>query len=671
MAGETSRICKRCRKGPSLHGGHERGDPECILHGFQGTSRKEIADFLKQKQIDEAVRQALRASPAGPATQVAEGSAPDFRCATTTTSGPSTTLSPPLPPPPRPPEAILQSKHRRKHKKAKEGPTKASSDPEDGANAFIDDPIHELPDTRGQTGKAAPRSPLGRTPVRAFASPPAALTPPVIHTTSKGKPPEPSKSSPTKASVEPEDENNAFIDDPLYDLFGILGPTGKAAPRSPIRRTPVRAFASPPAALIPPSPYTTSKGKPSEPSQSSRPCPSSTSTSLRSTDIVERKQEPGYKVEPEWTLPPTKSRTSGVIRGLSPIEAGAARAIPASDRDPPHQRCSVYSTEDRANTLPDRGETPKVLEHRDSVPDSRDLRHDVATATKETYCILSEGGNPGPTSHAGDGEPGGDHTAGAIPDVAYPPDELQKATEVSLKGRPPDHVGTFENEACEKGISRHHYNLELPTSTGETPEASQAPRQLPAHDDTSLLEPLPPGWVQTQHSSEGLHPSEDVFEDLTRDADDLVDKPAFEQGDPEHMLEEYEDFEDSDAETGEDPKACDNREAVPEPAGLPSRLTAQQKARLLELLQTRDQDGKVPFGLDQYNDDESMWRAYRSGIYRAQRKRKRADGTWDKDDHRGWGQPIARSGSAGPPGDREPPRRERSPLPRRRSSSWS
>ena len=34
MAGEKSRICKRCRKGPSFHGGHERGDPECILHGF-------------------------------------------------------------------------------------------------------------------------------------------------------------------------------------------------------------------------------------------------------------------------------------------------------------------------------------------------------------------------------------------------------------------------------------------------------------------------------------------------------------------------------------------------------------------------------------------------------------------------------------------------------------
>ena len=468
MAGEISRICKRCRKGPSFHAGHEQGDPECILHGFQGTTHKEIADFLKQKQIQEAVRQALRASPAA-----AEGSTPDLRCLTTTTSAPSATPSPPLPPPPRPPEAILQSKHR-KHKKAKESPTKAISDPEDGANAFIDDPIHELPDTRGQTGKAAPRSPLGRTPVRAFASPPAALAPPVIHTTSKGKPPEPSQSSPTKASLEPEDENNAFIDDPLYDLFGILGPTGKAAP---------------PAALIPPSPYTTSKGKPSEPSQSSRPCPSPTSTSLRSTDIVERKQEPDLKVEPEWTLPPTKtSRTSGVIRGLSPIEAGAARAIPASDRDPPHQGCSVHSTEDRASTLPVLGETPKVLEHRDSVADPRDLRHDVATTTKETYCLLSEGGKPGPTGHAGDGEPGGDQTAGTIPDVAYPPDELQRATEMSRKGRPPDHVGTFENEACEKGISRHHYNLELPTPTGETPEASQAPRRLPEHDDTALLE---------------------------------------------------------------------------------------------------------------------------------------------------------------------------------------
>ena len=100
---------------------------------------------------------------------------------------------------------------------------------------------------------------------------------------------------------------------------------------------------------------------------------------------------------------------------------------------------------------------------------------------------------------------------------------------------------------------------------GETPDASQAPRRLPEHDATALLEPLPPGWVQTQHFTTGLHPSEDVFEGLAYDTNDLEDKPAPEQGepgpsgsvlhsegDPEHMFEEDEDI---DVEMGEDPQA--------------------------------------------------------------------------------------------------------------------
>ena len=117
MAGEIPPLCKRCQQGPSYHGGHERSDPKCILHGFSGTTRKEVADFLKRKEIQDAVNQALLARSKGDPTLGAQGNLPPASRATeATSSSPSRPSPPPLPPHPSPPKAETQDQHR------KEGP---------------------------------------------------------------------------------------------------------------------------------------------------------------------------------------------------------------------------------------------------------------------------------------------------------------------------------------------------------------------------------------------------------------------------------------------------------------------------------------------------------------------------------------------------------------------
>ena len=112
--------------------------------------------------------------------------------------------------------------------------------------------------------------------------------------------------------------------------------------------------------------------------------------------------------------------------------------------------------------------------------------------------------------------------------------------------------------------------------------------------------------------------------------------------------------------------------------GVPTKLTAQQRARLHELLRTRGSEGRVPYGLDRCADDASMWAAYRQGMkaeYRALRKRKRAAGTWDKDDNRGWDPSQRREGQQRTYASRERQpllrQRERSPLPRKRTAASS
>ena len=322
------------------------------------------------------------------------------------------------------------------------------------------------------------------------------------------------------------------------------------------------------------------------------------------------------------------------------------------------------------------------------------------------------------------GGPHHDFDADSLPSVLDPPSTSRTRTRFNDKlGATSKTTGASEATLQSRGP---HLDLEneLPLSAGESPIPTQ---ELPGHV-RAILEPLPPGWVQGQGFTKGLHPSADVFEDEEEQPDGAPQQSACDKGDeatecepavpelggdspcenramgsPPHShgdvdpeaptspvcsendgtspaSEEYKLGEEDGEEQGDVPVACDkgglNR--VPEPVGELSKLTAQQRPRLHELLRTRDSEGRVPYGLDRYADDDAMWAAYRQGMkasYRAPRKRKRADGTWDKDDNRGWGPPQHRECPQRAYSSRErqplPRQRERSPLPRSRTASSS
>ena len=70
------------------------------------------------------------------------------------------------------------------------------------------------------------------------------------------------------------------------------------------------------------------------------------------------------------------------------------------------------------------------------------------------------------------------------------------------------------------------------------------------------------------------------------------------------------------------------------PPGEPPALTAQQRARLHQLLLQRDDQGRVPDGLDEYTTDEAKWKAYRKALkaqYRQIRREQRQRGEWEPD----------------------------------------
>ena len=265
-----------------------------------------------------------------------------------------------------------------------------------------------------------------------------------------------------------------------------------------------------------------------------------------------------------------------------------------------------------------------------------------------------------------------------------------------MRGKTPAQPRNEKDESC-------HIDDPATTETiGAASEVPNNPREPPAPepepDSRDLLQPLPPGWQRDDTFAQGLHPTTDVFDDLQNENYNAVDqdggKPC-DKGVSSSPLPSDVDFDPDvpsspvpagdgpdDDQQGSAPRAWDKGETqgVLEPEGTPPPLTAQQRARLHAILQARDPDGRVPYGLDKYKGDAAKWAAYRRALkasYRAHRKRKRADGTWSKDDYRGWGPLQHREPTPGgqPLRDREPLQRlrERSPLPRRRGSmrtSW-
>ena len=504
---------------------------------------------------------------------------------------------------------------------------------------------------------------------------------------------EPHRGSPLKVDYDEEDISDALIADPLQELFGIHTYKGENTLQDEQRkpRTPVRYFASVPAELTPPPVRSTS--------MSSR----GTTSPPEPADAKPADEVKSANPEPEWVLPRLpRSATSGIIRGLSPIEAGAARAIPAAAptttpriSTDPRVTKTTYST--TMGTPPEKIDAPD-----DNTSENKGPRDNFGASTSPLVF--------GATATTGTGEAilhnrDPDYGAGLPPTAGSSPMSAQEP---------------LDRDA--QAVTIH------PASKGETPTLNitstdyttrpspRTMRELPEHEVRATLQPLPPGWVLGQGFTEGLHPSTDVFDqDEHEQPDEAPQQSACEKGEkvgpeigedspcdngaadlPRHSWEGihpdataspagpdsdgFSSASDEQAAEGEErdepgdlPENNEGLSAVPEPTGGPPRLTAQQRSRLHELLRTRDSDGNLPFGLDRRMSDEEMWQTYRQGMktnYRALRKRKRAEGTWHKDDHRGWG--PAQS-SAGPARVRQPlPRlRERSPLPRRKHTTSS
>ena len=115
-----------------------------------------------------------------------------------------------------------------------------------------------------------------------------------------------------------------------------------------------------------------------------------------------------------------------------------------------------------------------------------------------------------------------------------------------------------------------------------------------------LLEPLPSGWERGEDFTYGLHPSTDVFDDLSHDDDNNADDALILAGSDDPELDEA--CEKGEPEEPDQPSSPDLDDGVeanigvapPEPSGPPPALTAPQRARLHALLQQRDPRGRAP-----------------------------------------------------------------------------
>ena len=270
----------------------------------------------------------------------------------------------------------------------------------------------------------------------------------------------------------------------------------------------------------------------------------------------------------------------------------------------------------------------------------------------------------------------------SLPHEESPPDvnKLQTTAPLNHTGTLPDtdvDTGEFNNTDLQ-----HAPDDALQTLPGTAPELSPA---LPEHDIRTFLQPLPPGWVQGQGFSVGLHPTTDVFEL----ANDTPRPPTHEErgdaslasGDnPRNVTDTDQDNETSQRE------ACDkggetspgfHKGKTPHARRAVKNALTQQWTDMTTTAQVQPRGTRLStttmrlWTLKIHNIKEAfqnlgvspkltvqqrtrLHQLLRSGDLRALRKRKRAEGSWDKDNHRGWN-PSSST-------------RERSPLPRRRPS---
>ena len=221
-------------------------------------------------------------------------------------------------------------------------------------------------------------------------------------------------------------------------------------------------------------------------------------------------------------------RRGRIIRGISPLEAGAARAIPAPTvtvaqdatlelpGNPRHPRVPDSALPDRPGE-PRRHDSALPLHQWEGSQSSQQLqpqpqsgRDDTGEQTDQGIAPMQHGAS-GPLELLGDlGQP-------RLPDSALPdrPGELRR-NDSALPVHQWESSQPSQQPQPQPQLQPGREDLGEQTDQGIAPMQEGAPMPMPAGADvdiSSLLEPLPPGWHTSGNFEWGLHPSLDVFED--------------------------------------------------------------------------------------------------------------------------------------------------------------
>ena len=306
--------CRRCIQGPSWHGGHDRSDPACILHGSKVRNGGEALAYLRRHQATQPTPTTTGSKPTASTTRGSTKATTTRSSKRTLTT--STTRGPAKQGPPRPRQSRAQSS------------SPSSSSSSDNATQPPRGEQLPLPATTGTQHGSAVQGPA-----------------------------QPVSPGPWG----PQDEE--FEQEAWSSILGYV-------PGIPHQEKPPRKNKNP--------------GEQAE--------------DARKTTAVEQAAGP-----PPAAQPPPLKATRGVLRGLSPLAAGAARAIPEAKHVPVkpgdgvyYQKAAPRGSEHAAQQTHDHTEPTKTI--RDNHNNSDDYLHapGLVLETQPPPALLVPPGGPTP-----------------------------------------------------------------------------------------------------------------------------------------------------------------------------------------------------------------------------------------------------------------------------------
>ena len=299
--------------------------------------------------------------------------------------------------------------------------------------------------------------------------------------------------------------------------------------------------------------------------------------------------------------PPTSSTTTGIIRGISPVAAGAARAIPRTELSAQAKlqvqwpkrpmEAEQQSPSSSSTTARPKGDTPKVQKDQEPTSTATSPTHDsqqlLDREQPETAPAWCE--PPPENTHLTQAKEEVDGDA-PIQAKLYQQWDQPSYNERRLH---PD-VDVFD-DGVDSGTKG---DMKYPTTEGGNTNYDPTTKDDIEHDLT--VEESGQACMKGKRAPKGEYPDDEGNSD-DEDVDPLEEK-------------------------GGNPSSSSQR--PPEPGGEPPRLNLGQKRRLQQLLQ----DGMLQRG-NPAETDEEMWKRYRSESkqeYRKHRREERRQGRWQE-----------------------------------------